>query len=76
VDPDCEVTAVAKRYNCGVIYPPGNPHAIASAIVQLYEDPESLKKMGKRAREAAKNYDRKVALKSFYELFSNLLASQ
>ena len=76
VDLDCEVAAVAKHYKCGIICPPGDPHALASAIVKLYEDPGSIKKMGKRARAAAKNYDRKVALKSFYELFSDLLASQ
>jgi colanic acid biosynthesis glycosyl transferase WcaI len=69
VDSDCEVAAVAKHYNCGILCPPGDPHALSTAIVQLYEDPENLKKMGKRARNAAKKYDRKVALKSFYNLF-------
>jgi len=44
--------------------------------MQLYEDPGRLKKMGKRAREVAKNYDRKVALKSFYHLFSELTAAR
>jgi len=74
VDSDSEVATVANRYNCGGLCPPGDPRALASAILQLYEAPESLKRMGKRARDAAKHYDRKVALRSFYNLFSELLA--
>jgi colanic acid biosynthesis glycosyl transferase WcaI len=70
VEPDCEVATISKLYNCGITCLPGNPHAVASAIVRLYEDPKSLQKMRKKAREAAKNYDRKVALESFYDLFS------
>ena len=75
VEPECEVATIAKLYKCGVLCPPGDPHALASAIVQIYEDPGSLREMGERAREAAKNYDRKVALKSFYDLFSTLTSS-
>jgi colanic acid biosynthesis glycosyl transferase WcaI len=72
VDFDCEVAAIAKHYNCGVLCPPGDPQALASAIVRLYEDPSNLKKMGKRGREAARNFDRKVAIKSFYSLLSEM----
>jgi len=72
VEPECEVATIANLHHCGVICPPGDAHALASAIAQLYEDPERLKKMGERAREAAKNYDRNVALRSFYNLFSEL----
>lgn len=75
VDPDCEVATVAKLYKCGVLCPPGDPKELASAIVQLYEDLKTLRKMGKKARKAAKNYDRKVALKSFRGLFLELPAS-
>jgi len=72
VDLDCEVAAVAKHYKCGILIPPGDPQALASAIVRLYDDPSNLKKMGKRAREAAGNFDRKVAIKSFYGLLSEI----
>jgi len=72
VEPECEVATISKRYKCGVVCPPGNPHALASEILRLYEDPGNLKEMGKRAREAARNYDRKVALRSFYSLFLRL----
>ena len=73
VDPECEVAAISSLHNCGVICPPGDPYALASTVVKLYEDRGSLGEMAKRARNAAKNYDRKVALRSFHNLFSELL---
>ncbi|MFX0202453.1 MAG: glycosyltransferase family 4 protein [Candidatus Hodarchaeota archaeon] len=76
VETECEVAKISKLYNCGVVCPPEDPYALASTIVQLYENPSNLKIMGKRAREAARNYDRKVALKSFYNLFSELPSSR
>ncbi len=68
VESECEVANIAKLYNCGIICPPGDPQAIASSILQLYEDSGSLKRMGERAGEAAKNYDKRVALDSFYNM--------
>lgn len=76
VEPECEVATISRLYECGVICPPGDPAALASAIVKLYEDPENLKSMGRRSREAAKDYDRKVALKSFCDIFSELTTSR
>jgi glycosyltransferase involved in cell wall biosynthesis len=70
VESECEVANIAKLYNCGVMCPPGDPHAIALSILQLYEDSGSLKRMGENAGEAAKNFDKKAALNSFYNLFS------
>ncbi len=70
VESECEVANIAKLYNCGVMRQPGEPHAIASSILQLYEDSAGLKRMGENAREAAKNFDKKAALNSFYNLFS------
>lgn len=72
VEPECEVATISKHYECGVVCPPGNPHALASEILRMYEDPAHLREMGKRAREAARNYDRKVALRSFHSLFLRL----
>jgi glycosyltransferase involved in cell wall biosynthesis len=72
VEPECEVAMISKLYNSGVICPPGDPDALATALSQLYEHKVSLREMGKKARDAAKNYDRKVALNSFYKLFSEL----
>jgi glycosyltransferase involved in cell wall biosynthesis len=72
VESECEVATIAKRYDCGVVCPPGDANALASTILKLHEDSRSLRKMAKRAREAAQQYDRKVALNSFHSLFSEL----
>jgi colanic acid biosynthesis glycosyl transferase WcaI len=72
VESECEVANIAKLYNCGVFCPPGDPQAIASSILQLYEDLGSLKRMGERAGEAAKIYDKKIALNCFYNMFLEL----
>jgi colanic acid biosynthesis glycosyl transferase WcaI len=72
VESECEVANIAILYRCGVVCPPGDPQAIASAILQLYENSESLKDMGERARQAAKNYDKKLALNSFYNMVKEL----
>ena len=72
VEPECEVATISKHYECGVVCPPGNPHALASEILRMYEDPGNLREMGKRARQAARHYDRKVALRSFHSLFLRL----
>jgi len=72
VEPECEVAAIAKQYKCGVICPPGYPYALAFAILKSYENWRALREMGKRAREASKEYDKNVALQSYYDLFSEL----
>lgn len=42
-----ELAELIKKYSAGVVCPPGNPMALASAVLKLYELPqEELKKMG------------------------------
>ena len=54
------VKAVPMDYGFGV----------KPAETSTYEESVSLKRMGENAREAAKNFDKKVALNSFYNMFS------
>ena len=72
VDASCEAAAIASEYQCGVIAPPGNPDALASAIADLYDHPERTKSMGDNARRAAWRFDRRVAVGRYHELFSRL----
>src|SRR5437667_281232 len=39
VDPSCEVATIATEHSCGVVAPPGDPDALASAIAGLCDDP-------------------------------------
>src|SRR4029077_18869174 len=35
VDPSCEVATIATEHSCGVVAPPGDPDALASAVAGL-----------------------------------------
>jgi colanic acid biosynthesis glycosyl transferase WcaI len=69
VDPSCEVAVIAREYGCGVLAPPGDPDGLARAIAGLYDDPAATRVMGQRARSAALQFDRRVAVRAYYDLF-------
>jgi colanic acid biosynthesis glycosyl transferase WcaI len=71
-DPSCEPATIAVRDRCGVVAAPGDPDALAAAIASLYDDPEGTRAMGERARRAALQYDRRVAVRAYHDLFANV----
>jgi colanic acid biosynthesis glycosyl transferase WcaI len=73
-DPSCEPAAIAAREGCGVVAAPGDPDALASAIAQLHDDPQATRVMGERARRAAWQYDRRVAVRAYHDLFAQVAA--
>jgi len=73
VDPSCEAAEIAREYRCGVIAAPGDPDDLAAKIAGLYDDPTAAQAMGKQARRAALQFDRRVAVQAYYELFARLV---
>ena len=69
VDPSCEVATIARDYGCGLLAAPGDPDALAGAIAAMYDDPVTTRLMGQRARSAALQFDRRVAVRAYYDLF-------
>jgi glycosyltransferase involved in cell wall biosynthesis len=69
VDPTCEVAAIARDYGCGLLASPGDPDALAGAIAAMYDEPSTTKTMGSHARAAALQFDRRVAVQAYYDLF-------
>jgi colanic acid biosynthesis glycosyl transferase WcaI len=63
VDTMSEVAALIERHRCGVVVPPGDPRALAGAIIALAGQPRDREAMGGRARVAAELFarDRQVA---------------
>jgi colanic acid biosynthesis glycosyl transferase WcaI len=63
VDTMSEVAALIERHRCGVAVPPGDPRALAGAIIALAGQPRDREAMGGRARVAAELFarDRQVA---------------
>jgi len=71
-DPSCEPATIAAREGCGVVAAPGDPDALAAAIAKLCDDPQAARAMGEQARRAAWQYDRRVAVRAYRDLFASL----
>ena len=72
VDPSSEVATIARDYQCGLAAAPGNPDDLARKIAALYDDPDETREMGNRARRAAWQFDRRLAVQAYYDLFLRL----
>ena len=71
-DPSSEPAQIARESGCGLVAAPGDPAALADAIATMYDDPAMTREMGARARLAARQYDRKVAVQAYHELFERV----
>jgi colanic acid biosynthesis glycosyl transferase WcaI len=71
-DPSSEPAQIARESGCGLVAAPGDPAALAEAIATLYDDPAMTREMGTRARLAARQYDRTVAVESYHQLFARV----
>lgn len=74
VDPSSEVATIVRDYGCGVLAAPGDPDALAGAIVSLADDPKTTRAMGQRARAAALQFDRRLAVLAYHDLFARVAA--
>src|SRR5262249_14134642 len=71
-DPSCEPATIATRERCGVVAPPGDPAARAAASAGVHGGPEATGARGERARRAAWQYDRRVAVRAYRGLFAQM----
>jgi colanic acid biosynthesis glycosyl transferase WcaI len=71
-DPSSEPAQIAHESGCGLVATPGDPAALADAIAAMYDDPAMTTDMGVRARLIARQYDRRVAVQSYHELFERV----
>ena len=75
-DPSSEPAQIARESGCGLLAAPGDPAALADAIATMYDDPAMTRDMGGRARLAARQYDRKVAVQAYHELFERVAGAE
>jgi glycosyltransferase involved in cell wall biosynthesis len=75
-DPSSEAAQIARESGCGLVAAPGDPAALAEAIATLYDDPAMTREMGTRARLAARQYDRRVAVESYHRLFAGVAGAE
>jgi len=49
--PKSEIAQLITQYHCGYVVPNGNSQILARGITQLYDSPDTAKKMGQKARQ-------------------------
>lgn len=71
---DSEVARVVIEERCGVVVPPGDACTLAGAVRSLVTDPEGVRAMGRRAREAYHaNYTLDRAVERFEKIRGSTL---
>ncbi|MBI4445040.1 MAG: sugar transferase [Acidobacteria bacterium] len=76
VEPECEVSLITRRYDCGLLARPENEQDIAAKILELYQKPELRRRLADNARRAALEFDRPLQVKAYYELFQQIARPQ
>lgn len=76
VDRACEITAITRRFNCGLLAEPGKPRDLADKILTLYRDRAMAKSLGENARKAALDFDRRAGVGAYFNLFCELVDGQ
>jgi glycosyltransferase involved in cell wall biosynthesis len=72
---DGVIREVIENAGAGIPIPPGNPEALANAILSLADDPELAHRMGKQARQYVEtNFDRSNLASKFMGIISRLLS--
>ncbi len=71
VEPGSEVALLAEEHSCGVRVDPGDPDALAEAILKMRGEP--LEEMGRSAREAfEQRYERRIATEDYRRLLEKV----
>jgi len=72
VEETCEVAAITRRYDCGVVAKPEDAPALAEAIRALYHDRARARRLGEHARAASAAFDRAAQVRKYAELFETV----
>ena len=67
-----DVVRIVKEYECGLVADPDDPDAIAAAVTWALDHPEDIVRMGIRAREAARDFERSALLRDFVDVVESL----
>jgi putative colanic acid biosynthesis glycosyltransferase WcaI len=72
VEETCEVAALTRLHDCGLVVAPGDATRLAAAIESLYRDRAQAARFGRHAREAAMSFDRRAQVARYAEAFGRL----
>jgi glycosyltransferase involved in cell wall biosynthesis len=72
VEEECEVAAITRQHDCGLVVPPDKPRELAEGILRLYYDRGLAARLGANARTAALEFDRPRQVAAYAELLKQL----
>jgi len=73
---DGVIREVVESAGCGIFCEPGNPHAIANAILEMYSNRNGLVKIGKRGKVyLEQNFNRMMIAKDFTDMIEEIARS-
>lgn len=72
VEEACEVAAITRKYECGLLAKSGDPDDLTEKILTLYHNRDLLSRLGANARRAALEFDRPLQVRAYDELFHEL----
>ncbi|MEO7189926.1 MAG: glycosyltransferase family 4 protein, partial [Vicinamibacterales bacterium] len=73
VEEGCEVAALARSGQCGLVADPGNPEQLADRVLTFYRDRALTARYGRHAREMALTFDRHTQVARYFDLFRSVL---
>lgn len=73
VEQSCEVAAITRRHDCGLLAEPENPADLAEKILRLYHDRSMSRQLGANARQAALTLDRPLQVQAYHSLFQKVV---
>ena len=74
VEPTCEVAAITRQHDCGIVCAPRDARAMAGVIETLYRDRPMTERLGANARLAGLTFDRRLQASRYMDLFTTLRA--
>jgi glycosyltransferase involved in cell wall biosynthesis len=72
VEEECEVAAITRKYECGLLAKPGDSDDLAEKILSVYRDPDLARRLGINARGAALAFDRPGQVRAYHDLFRGI----
>ena len=72
VEDDCEVAALTRTHECGLVSEPGSPDQLADRILRFYRDRELTQRYGVNARRVGLTFDRRAQVAKYMQLFRDV----
>jgi glycosyltransferase involved in cell wall biosynthesis len=72
VEDDCEVAALTRTHQCGLVAEPGDADELADCILRFYRDRDLTRQCGVNARQVGLTFDRRGQVAKYMQLFHDV----